>query len=152
MVRMDDTQKPWGPFRLFYLVLVLNFAFPATCYLFAPDFAIDRFEEVGRMLGDGPYPLRAAELGLVWRVLASGNVMTLAFMCGLILWNVRKYFVVLVPLLFLKGFSALGYLGVFLFVLPYRGFLAVFLLDAATACGMVFFARRAVDKLAETGG
>lgn len=136
-------ETPWLPFRLVYLVLVLNFAIPALFYLFAPSFAVDRFEEVGRTLGDGLYPMRAGELGFMWRVLASGNVMTLAFMCGLILWDVRKYYIVLVPLVFLKGFSALAYLGVFLFALPYRGFLAIFALDSVTAIAMVVFARRA---------
>ena len=138
-----SSPKAWLPFRLVYLVLVLNFAIPALFYLFWPSFAIDRFEEVGRTLGDGAYPLRAGELGLVWRVLASGNVMTLAFMCGLILWDVRKYFVVLVPLVFLKGFSALAYICVYFFALPYRGFLGIFVLDSVTAIAMVVFARRA---------
>lgn len=139
--------KPWLPFRLVYLVLVLNFAIPALFYLFLPNFAVDRFEEVGRTLGDGLYPMRAGELGFMWRVLAAGNVMTLAFMCGLILWDVRKYYVVLVPLVFLKGFSALAYLGVFLIALPYRGFLAIFALDSVTAIAMVVFARRAYQLL-----
>lgn len=141
-------EKPWLPFRLVYLVLVLNFAFPALSYLFAPNFAVDRFEEVGRTLGDGLYPMRAGELGYMWRVLAAGNVMTLAFMCGLILWDIRKYFIVLVPLVFLKGFSALAYLGVYLVALPYRGFLAIFVLDSVTAIAMVVFARRAHRMLA----
>ncbi len=139
--------KPWLPFRLVYLVLVLNFAIPALFYLFLPNFAVDRFEEVGRTLGDGLYPMRAGELGFMWRVLAAGNVMTLAFMCGLILWDVRKYYIVLVPLVFLKGFSALAYLGVFLIALPYRGFLALFALDSVTAIAMVVFARRAYQLL-----
>lgn len=140
-------EKAWWPFRLLYLVLVLNFAVPALCYLFFPGFAVDQFEEIGRVLGDGAYPLRVGESGLLWRVLAAGNVMTLAFMCGLLLWDVRKYYAVLVPLLFLKSFSAFGYLGVFLFVLPHRGFLAIFGLDAVTACAMVFFAQKARKRL-----
>jgi len=133
----------WLPFRLVYLVLVLNFAIPALVYLVAPNFAVDRFEEVGRTLGDGAYPLRAGELGLLWRVLAAGNVMTLAFMCGLIRWNLRKYYVVLVPLVFLKGFSAIAYFFVYFLALRYRGFLAIFVLDSIAAVAMVLFARRA---------
>lgn len=140
---------PWLPFRLVYLVLVLNFAFPAVTYLFAPGFAIDQFQQVGQALGDGLYPLRASELGLVWRVLAAGNVMTLAFMCGLILWDVRKYYLVLLPLVFLKGFSALAYLIVYLVALRYRAFLAVFVLDSVSAWAMVYFASQAHRRLTQ---
>ena len=146
----NRSEKTWLPFRLVYLVLVLNFAIPALAYLLAPNFAVDRFEEVGRTLGDGLYPLRAGELGLMWRVLAAGNVMTLAFMCGLILWNLRKYYVVLVPLVFLKGFSAIGYLCVYFVALQYRGFLAIFVLDSVTAVAMVVFARQAYHRLPPT--
>lgn len=144
---VSGSEKTWLPFRLVYLVLVLHFAIPALTYLLEPSFAVDRFEEVGRTLGDGSYPLRAGELGFLWRVLAAGNVMTLAFMCGLILWNLRKYYVVLVPLVFLKGFSALGYLCVYLVALRYRGFLAIFALDSVTAVSMVVFARLAYRRL-----
>lgn len=140
--------SPWLPFRLVYLILVLNFAFPAVTYLFTPGFAIDQFQQVGQALGDGLYPLRASELGLVWRVLAAGNVMTLAFMCGLIMWDVRKYYIVLVPLVFLKGFSAISYLVVYFVALRYRAFLAVFVLDSVSAWAMVYFAREAHRRLA----
>ena len=66
----------------------------------------------------------------------------------LILWDVRKYYIVLVPLVFLKGFSALAYLGVFLIALPYRGFWRSSPL-IVTAIAMVVFARRAYQLLSQ---
>jgi hypothetical protein len=139
--------KPWLPFRLLYVFLALQFAIPAASYLLVPSLALDQFEQVGRVLGEGAYPLRSGELGLLWRVLAAGNVMTLALMCGLIAWDLRKYYIVLVPLVFLKGFSAVAYFSVYFVALPYRGFLAIFALDGVTAAAMVIFAREAHRRL-----
>ncbi|MBI4349762.1 MAG: hypothetical protein HY553_23195 [Elusimicrobia bacterium] len=127
-------------FRAAYLLIMLNFLLPALGYILAPSLAIREFERVGMLLGGGPYALAAGETGHVWRVLGATNVLTLAFMCGLLLWDLRRFYPVLVPLLFLKTSTAVLYLGVFLAVERYPAFLAVFALDAATAAAMAYFA------------
>ncbi|MBI4424791.1 MAG: hypothetical protein HY554_13750 [Elusimicrobia bacterium] len=136
-------------FQAVYTALTLNFLVPGLLYAVAPGFAIQQFELIGRMLGGGPYPFAAGETGHVWRVLAAANVLTLSFMCALLQWDLRRFFPVLVPLLFLKASSALLYLWVFLAVSRYPAFLAVFLFDVVAAGAMVYFARSAAAALEE---
>ena len=129
-------------FQLVYALLTANFFFPSLAYAFAPASAIGQFETLGRLLGGGPYPFAAGETGFVWRVLGAGNVMTLAFMCALLFWDLRRFYPVLIPLVFLKAFSACGFLGVF-FSSRYPAFLAVAVFDGLTVAAMIYFARRA---------
>jgi len=130
-------------FRWVYIVLTLNFLIPALGYEFAPSLAIAEFSRIGRILGGGDYALAAGETGHVWRILGAGNVLALAFMCALLCWDLRRFQVVLIPLVFLKSTAALGYLGVWLTVTRYPAFLAVFVFDSLTVAAMIFFAGRA---------
>lgn len=129
-------------FQAVYTFLTLNFFFPAWLYLLAPADAVARFESIGLLLGGGPYPWAAAELGWVWRILAGGNVLNLAFMCALLQWDLRRFYPVLWPLLFMKGFSTAANFAVFL-ATGYPAFLAVAVYDGLTVAAMRFFAARA---------
>ena len=129
-------------FRIVYALLAANFIFPACVYFLSPATAIAQFDFLGRLLGGGPYPFSGGESGIVWRVLGAGNVMTLGFMCLLLLWDLSKYYPVLIPLVFLKACSVLGFLVAFART-HYPAFLAVSLFDGVTVWAMVFFARRA---------
>ena len=130
-------------FRLLCAALGLSFFAPAWSYLLAPAEAVAQFEAVGRLLGASSYPWAQAELGWVWRVLAAGNVMTLAFMCFALAWEPRRMLPVLAPLLFMKGFASLGYLGAWLRT-AYPAFLAVSAWDAVNCALLLVFARRAL--------
>lgn len=130
-------------FKLVYGFLVLNFAIPAIGYAVAPAAAIAQFERIGILLGGERYAAFAGELGYVWRILAAGNVLALAFMCALLWWDVRRFYAVLWPLVFMKGFSTLANLAVYLCAYRYPAFLAVFLYDGVTVAAMVYFARAA---------
>lgn len=143
MARAPAPTAPLRDFRLLCAALGLSFFFPAWTYLFSPAAAVAQFEGIGRLLGAGAYPLAEAELGLVWRVLAAGNVMTLAMMCFLLAWRPRGLLPVLAPLLFMKGFASLGYLGAWVKT-AYPAFLAVSAWDAVNCGLLVFFARRAL--------
>ncbi len=137
-------------FQLVYTFLTLNFFFPALTYLFDPAQAIGQFEFLGSIFGQPTYDYKAQELGFVWRVLASGNVMTLAFMCFLLQWDVRKYYAVLVPLVFLKAYSSFAFLGVYVAAYRYHPFFLVFLYDGLTFAAMIYFAKKAKESLAAT--
>lgn len=134
-------------FQLVYAFLTLNFLIPSVGYLLDPALAIAQFERIGTILGAGPYPYAAGETGWVWRILAGGNVMTLSFMCALLLWDLRRFFPVLWPLVFMKGLATLLNLAVFA-VTGYPAFLAIFVYDGLSAAAMVYFARRALDRSA----
>ena len=127
-------------FRAVYTVLVLNFFIPAISYIVMPQTTYQTIDQVNRLLGGGPYPV--VESGHLWHMLGTGNVFTLAFMCALLLVDLKRFYPVLPALMFLKGFSAIYALclgaahGVPMFF-------AVFALDGLSTLAMWFFATRA---------
>ncbi len=131
-------------FQIVYAFLVLNFAVPAVSYMVAPEITVATLDRLNRALGGGPYPF--TESGQVWHMLAVGNVMTLAFMCALILVDVRRFHAVLPALAFLKGYSSLysAWIGLH-FHCPV--FLGIFALDGVTTIAMVVFASLALRAL-----
>lgn len=133
-------------FRLGYALLGLHFLIPAVGYALDPVSAIAQFDRLGRLLGAGPYPWAEAEMGYVWRVLAAGNVLTLGFLCFLLLKDLKRFYPALVPLVFLKSTAVAGYLAVF-FRTGYPAFLAVSLWDAFNCFLFIFLAKRALPHL-----
>jgi hypothetical protein len=129
--------------------LTLNFTIPSFSYFFASDVAFSQFRSLGTLLGGIDYPL--TEESHLWRVLAAGNVFTLGFLCFLLMLNVVRFAPTVPVFVVLKGYSALGYLYVFLFKLPYRLFLAVFFWDALALFLVVFLSRRALRAIAAAG-
>lgn len=127
-------------FHVVYTVLALNFAIPAVLYAVDPRGSLASFVEVGRLLGAAEMP--HTEDSIVWRVLAIANVATLAFGCVLLQLNLRKWFPILTPLVFLKSIAAIGFLVAYLSE-GYPAYLAVVALDTLTAAAMAFFAVRA---------
>ena len=134
-------------FRAVYLVLTLNFLIPGLVYMFAPAHAIRQFSLIGELTTGAAYPWASGETGEVWHILACGNVLNLALMCGLLWHDLKRFYPVLIPLVFMKGFSTLMNGIVFAFKGRFPGFLAIFLLDGTTAAAMVFFAQRARREL-----
>ena len=127
-------------FRAVYALLVLNFFLPAVSYVVAPQVTYQTADQVNRLLGGGPYP--ALESGHLWHMLGTGNVFTLVFMCGLLLFDLKRFYPVLPALLFLKGFSAIyAFFIAAANSVPF--FYAVFMLDGVTCVVMWFFATRA---------
>lgn len=128
-------------FRIVYAILVLNFAIPAVSYMTSPELTLAMLDRINRALGGGPYPF--VESGRLWHMLGVGNVMTLAFMCALLLVDLRRFHPILPALAFLKAFSAVyaAWIGV-RHACP--AFLAIFVLDGTTTFAMVYFARRAL--------
>ena len=126
-------------FRVGYALLGLNFLIPALSYIVAPAATYETLDQVNRLLGGGAYP---AESGHLWHMLGTGNVMTLAFFCFLLLFDLRRFHPALPALLFLKGFSAAYALAIGLAnSLPV--FVAVFVLDALTTLALWQLASRA---------
>lgn len=130
-------------FLLVYAILVLNFAIPAASYVVAPDLAIATLDRVNRALGGGPYPF--TESSALWHMLGVGNVMTLAFMCALLMVDVRRFLPVLPALLFLKGWSAIHALVIGI-AHHCPAFVAIFALDGTTTVAMLVFAIGAVQE------
>jgi len=127
-------------FRIDYTVLALNFLLPALYYCVDADGAAQMFASLGAWFGVTDYPW--TENSMFWRILGIGNVATLGFCCVLLLLDLVKYYPVLVPLVFLKSCSVLG------FVLAgissgHPSFLVGVLFDGVTVALMVFFARAA---------
>ena len=127
-------------FQVVYAILVANFLFPAISYVTAPGVAESQFSQMNVMLGGGPYVV--GERHELWHMLGAGNVFTLAGMCALLLWDLRRFYPILPALLLLKGCSAI-YSLVLAIRLGIPAFHAVFVLDSFT-CGVIwFFATRA---------
>lgn len=132
--------RAYRVFRVVYTLIMLNFFVPAVSYVVAPSMAIDSLDRVNRALGGGPYPFQ--ESTALWHMLGVGNVMTLAFMCGLLLVDLRRFYPVLPALAFLKAFSACYATAIGLGSHA-PVFLAIGVLDGSTTVAMVYFAVRA---------
>lgn len=142
----NQPNKKYRNFQIVYTFLTLNFFFPALFYAIQPTVAIQSFIDIGSLLSSMEYPL--SEESYVWRVLAVGNVLTLAFCCAMLQLNIRRFYPILVPLTFLKGTAAFGYLMVFLWINPYPTFFWISLWDGLTIFLMLYFcipARRSLS-------
>ncbi|MBS2013494.1 MAG: hypothetical protein JST00_11430 [Deltaproteobacteria bacterium] len=136
-------------FQVVYTLILLNFFVPACSYIVAPAMTVDTLDRVNRALGGGAYPF--LESSRVWHMLGVGNVMTLAFMCGLLLLDLRRFFPVLPALAFLKAFSAV-YATVIGATSPSAPvFLAIGVLDGSTTVAMIVFAVRGRRALLDAG-
>lgn len=119
--------KSYRNMQIIFTLLWIQFIIPGLSYFFAPEMALQQFQQIGRLLGGGAYLV--SEESIIWRVLASGNVVTLAFLCLLMSVNIRRFYALVPAFAVLKGYSAFGYLYVFLFENAYPVFLAVFFWD-----------------------
>jgi len=128
-------------FQLVYTVLTLNFLIPATSYLVAPDVAVQSIHDMSALLTDQPYEV--SEESHMWRFLAVSDVMTLGFMCLLLQLNLRRWFAILLPLMFLKGSCVVASAYVGLFQYQHAFFVVPVVLDSVTVLAMWFFATRA---------
>lgn len=144
----NQPNRSFRNFQLVFSFLTLHFFIPSLTYAFNPQAAIDQFRWMGAIFG---VTYAYAEDGFVWRILAAGNVCTLAFMCFLLQLNVRRFYAVLVPLCFMKGFAALGFLVTFLFVYRYPPFLGVAVWDSINVLMFLYFAHTARWGLEEWG-
>lgn len=138
-------------------LLGLHFLVASMVYFWSPLAAMAQFRSAGAMLGQ-PYPV--SEYSHVWRILAAGNVFTLAFLCFAIQVNPKRFEALIPVFLVLKGFSALGFL--FAYVVgraapwtmlgyPFAPFLAVFLWDSVNAWMVWYFGGRARDAVIAGG-
>ena len=130
-------------FRVVYLVLTINFLIPAAIYALSPASAIEGMTALGVALGTPDYP--SPEQSLFWHVLGVGNVATLGFCCLLLLLDLDRWYPVLVPLVFLKGCSVVGFLAAYR-TSGHASFLAATLFDGATCVALVYFARGARSR------
>ena len=136
-------------FHVIYTVLALNFLIPVLGYIFDGPGTIATWAWLGEFLGGPPYV--HSEDSRFWRVLAIANVATLGFCCVLLQVDLRRWFPVLVPLVFLKSCAAIGF-GVVWLLEPYPQYLAAALFDGLTVAAMIFFAVQGRRALAEGAG
>lgn len=129
-------------FQIVFTVLTLNFVIPAVSYSVSPDTAIAQYVDANATLGGIPYPFDESQSHL-WRYLAAANVMTLGFMCLLLQVSLRRFYPVVVPLLFLKGYATLSWLAGWIVAPEIRVFLGAAILDLLTCVTIAFFAGRA---------
>ncbi len=134
--------KAYRNFQIVFTIVTLNFAIPALSYTFTPAQAIDGFMQVNRLLGGGTYPFDESGSEL-WRILAAANVGALAFMCFILQLDLRRFYAVLAPLCFLKGWAALGLAGLYVSHPDVPLFLAGAVLDGVTWAIMFLFSTRA---------
>ncbi len=140
--------RDYRNFHLVYGLLGIHFVIPALGYLFAPDQAVRSFDLLGRLLGGRPYLV--PEQSYIWRVLGATNVLTLGFLCFWVQLDVRRHWCCVAPLVFMKGTTALSYLGVFLMSYANPAFLAVSVWDGINCWAFVHFGLRA-KAAAEAG-
>ncbi len=134
-------------FQLVFLVLTLNFVLPALSYTFNPEAAMAQFLQVNRVLGGSDYTFPEAA-SRVWRYLAAANVKTLGYCCFLLQYNLRRYYVVRVPLTFMKAYAASCWWVGWALAPEYRFFLAAAVLDSVSAAAFFYFSRTAHDDIA----
>ncbi len=131
--------------QIAFLILTLNFLIPATSYLVAPHIAVDQIHTFSATVGAPAY--EATEDSHMWRFLAVADVMTLGFLCLLLLLNVRRWRPVLLPLCFLKGSCVVAAAYIGLFQYRHAFFWLPVLLDSVTVLAMWFFTTRAMRQL-----
>ncbi|MDF1564817.1 MAG: hypothetical protein P1V51_17375 [Deltaproteobacteria bacterium] len=135
-------------FQLVYGLLFLNFAIPVMGYVFSPETAIQSYRDTNLLLGGGPLPFPESQSVFFW-VLGCANVLTLAFCCAFLMWNLRRHYAALLPLTFLKFMAATLWLAIFLLDERAPIHLGAALLDYVTCAAFVFFARRARRAIGE---
>ena len=145
----SQPNKAYRNFHIAFFLLGLHFLIPSFMYAFNPQGAIGQLRMAGGLLGAEAYPF--AEDGFAWRILGAGNVFSLAFMCFLIESNVRRFYVVLIPLCVLKGYASLGFLVAYLFGYHYPPFLGIFIWDGVNVLMFLYFAQTAYWSLEEWG-
>lgn len=140
---MIGIPRAYRAFQLGYLAIAANFILPAISYVAAPQLAEQTVSRLNVLLGGGPLPMGEAPL---WHMLAVGNVMTLGFLCLLMLYDLERFYPALPGLAFLKAFSSLYSLSI---AVAHRwpAFAAIFALDGATTLLMVVLARGAYRSL-----
>jgi hypothetical protein len=141
--------KQYRNFQIVFFLLGVHFLIPSLTYAFNPQGAIGQLKWLGSLAGATDYPY--AEDGFVWRILAAGNVFTLAFMCFMIQANVRRFYAVLVPLCVMKAYASLGFLTAYLYGLRYPVYLGVFCWDGINVLMFLYFAHTAYWSLEEWG-
>jgi hypothetical protein len=138
--------NPVKQFNVGYAILAAQFAIPAASYMVAPELTLDSVSRLNTALGGAPFSGSGLDPSELWHMLAVGNVATLAFMCVLLLIDVKRFLPVLPALAFLKAFSALYSLALALSGHP-PFFFAVFLLDGVTTVLLVVLPLRALAVL-----
>ena len=131
-------------FKIVYSILALNFFIPALFHSLAPQAAAQSFMDLGLPFGVTTYPF--SEESMFWRVLGIGNVATLGFCCALLLRDLKNNYPVLVPLVFLKGVSVLGFACAY-FSYWHPAFIVAVIFDGITLWAMIYFARRGYREL-----
>ena len=134
--------RPYRNFQLVFTALKLNFMAPAVSYALFPEVAVAQYVRANQILGGAAYPFNELDSHF-WRILAAANVMTLGFMCLLLQVNVRRFFPVLWPLVFMKALAALLWLGHAAARPDIPVFWGAGLLDVLTSGLFVVFAGRA---------
>ncbi len=136
-------------FQVVFSILTLNFLVPSAVYIFAPDLAYAELDRLCSILGWEA--MTGAERGSeFWRFLGFSNVFALAFMCALMQLNLRRWFVILLPLLVLKGGSVVGAAWIFVFDSGHPFFALAVVFDGVTMATMYFFSTRAHRALRST--
>ncbi|MCA9523057.1 MAG: hypothetical protein KC609_18910 [Myxococcales bacterium] len=131
--------------QIVFNLLALQFLIPSMTYFFAPEQALGPLRQLAQLLGSTPYSV--AEQSFVWRTLAAGNVFTLATLCFMLSWNIRRFAVLIPIFIVLKGFSSLGFLYVFAAETGQPLFLAIFFWDALAVFLVWFFGLRALQAV-----
>lgn len=156
---MRFLRQPNRAYRNAWIVLGalgIHFVIASATYVFAPMDAIAQFRGLGELIGQRYI---VSEFSHVWRILGAGNVFTLGVLCFAIAANPRRNYPMIPIFVVLKGFSALGFLGVFVVgkVAPwsmlgyaYAPFLGVFVWDALNAWMVWFFGNRARKALVDS--
>jgi hypothetical protein len=139
---LRQPNRAYRNFQIVYTVLTLQFLLPSLSYLFTPETALSQIDAGCALLGVRPLDTSEHGSGL-WRMLSFSNVFALSFNCFLLQLDLRRFYPSLLPLVVLKGGSAVGSLWVWASTTQHPFFLFVVALDGVTACVIAFFAVRA---------
>jgi len=142
MIKRFFTQpsKKYRNFQIIFTILTLNFFIPSLSYIFSPQTAIDQFVQLNAKLGGSQYDPGFEMNSRFWYFLGAANVMTLALMCFLLQFNLRRFYAVLVPLTFMKALAATLWLAGYIHSPEYPGCLSAAILDYVTSAAFVYFA------------
>lgn len=128
-------------FQLAFGALAFHALVSGLAYLFSPESALEPFLWLGVKLGGREYLV--AEQSHFWRVLAGVDVLTLAFLCVLLQVDVKRHWLAVYILVFMKAVTAAAFLGVHVFANSYPAFWGMAVWNALVCAAFLFFAIRA---------
>lgn len=146
-------QQPTKAYRnsqIFFAIFTVGFAIAALNYGLMPAQSAEFFVLLDKLMGS-PNTSYPEPQNRIWIALSAGNVITLSLMSYLLMRDLKKNIAVHLPLLTMKSGSALLFVYWWFHFPESRSLLFAAAGDFATAWGVWYFPRKALQELNAQG-